>query len=226
MSRFARVFQVSQGVILVDTLSYMKYDDDVWDSCLECNGMITNSVSQLIPRLSTNFARRHSTSGFGMGSAAHACSMILRRSNENISTREVLNKGISGECHKQPSGSPKKEFYFTLRLETAEKYNLRQERSEVVLAPSQFRQQGHFCKFRRSRENMNLRSRLKLSNKFCSEKSQFSPECDVSRAFSNKNDALQQQELAKEDLFVVQYRTRKKSLPDFSDQKVCMSSAQ
>ena len=37
------------------------------DSCHECNDMITIDVSELIPHLSTNFASRHLTSGFGMG---------------------------------------------------------------------------------------------------------------------------------------------------------------
>ena len=36
-------------------------------SCLECKGMIKISVRELIPHLSTDFARRHLTSGFAMG---------------------------------------------------------------------------------------------------------------------------------------------------------------
>ena len=67
MFRVTGVFWVSQGLMSVDALSYMKYDDNVWDSCLECNGMITINVSEVIPHRGTNFARRHLTSGFGMG---------------------------------------------------------------------------------------------------------------------------------------------------------------
>ena len=66
VSRVTCVFQVSQGAMPVDALSYMKFDDDVWDSCLECNGMITINVSELIPHLRTNFASRQITWGFGM----------------------------------------------------------------------------------------------------------------------------------------------------------------
>ena len=51
----------------VDAMSYLKYDDDVWDSCLECNGVIIVNVSEVIPHPGTNFARRHITSGFGTG---------------------------------------------------------------------------------------------------------------------------------------------------------------
>ena len=67
------------------------------DSCLECNGMITINVGEVIPHPGTNFARRHLTLGFRMGRAARACSIILCDSNVNISTREVLGKVISGE---------------------------------------------------------------------------------------------------------------------------------
>ena len=37
------------------------------DNCLDCNVMITINVSEVIPHLGTNFARRHLTSGVGMG---------------------------------------------------------------------------------------------------------------------------------------------------------------
>ena len=67
------------------------------DSGLECNGMITINVSEMIPHLSTNFTKRHLTSGFGMGWAARACLMILRRSIVILSRREVLGKVISVE---------------------------------------------------------------------------------------------------------------------------------
>ena len=81
----------------MDVLSYMKYYGNVRDGCLECNGMIRVNASDLIPHLSTDFARRHLTSEFEMGSAARACSTILCKSNVNIIAREVFGKVIIDE---------------------------------------------------------------------------------------------------------------------------------
>ena len=47
------------------------------DGCLESNSMRTIIGSELVLHLSTKFARRQSTSEFGIGCAARAYSMIL-----------------------------------------------------------------------------------------------------------------------------------------------------
>ena len=61
--------------------------------------MTAINVIELILHLSSDFAKRHLTSGLGMGWAARAFSMILCRSDVNLSTREVLGKVVSGERH-------------------------------------------------------------------------------------------------------------------------------
>ena len=87
------------GVMPEDALSYMKYDDNAWDSCLGGNSMIKINVTDLIPHFSTSFARRHITFEFGIGYAARVYSMVLWKSIVSLSKREVLGKVISGERH-------------------------------------------------------------------------------------------------------------------------------
>ena len=69
------------------------------DSCLECKGMRTINVSELISHLSTDFAREHLTSLFEMGCASRAYAIVVSRSKVNLITREVLGKVIIGGRH-------------------------------------------------------------------------------------------------------------------------------
>ena len=107
VSRVTGVFQVSQSVMPVELCHtrgmMLMYGTGVClefhyivkfrqDSCLECNGMITINVSELIPHLGTKLRETSLNSGVRNGMSCSCLFYDLMWSYCNLTTREVLGK--------------------------------------------------------------------------------------------------------------------------------------
>ena len=64
MSRVTGVFWVSWGVMPVDALSYIKYDDDVRDRCIGCNASGCLSYMKYDDNVWSRFLGQVSVSNF------------------------------------------------------------------------------------------------------------------------------------------------------------------